>query len=372
MKKYKIFSIILFLLFFISAESKSTQFSNGKTSLSILDINIWSGLNYKGYLKMGEYETDVIREKRYQTLIKQITELNPDIIGVHEANKLPQYAVKLASDIGYEVFFHVGVGGIHLGSIGIPWNLREGDAILVKKRLNPEFIGRKQLSGGYVSNWATFHFSDATQVIGIRVTIHNKPIYVYATHWHASLSSSSEIISKAKELYKNGETSEEEYRSLLSDINEGVKWRISECEKTIEFIQQTAKDNPFILMGDFNAESESQEIKKLLQFDMIDSFHFINKDSLGFTWDPITNLNHKIHYLKNDNLNEELNLYSKIRKYSKNIPKRIDYIFVGPKSFISPDKISIKSSKVVMKKIINGVHASDHYGIFTELEIINL
>lgn len=371
MKLYKVSLIIFLFITSGSVESKSAQYSNSKVSLKVLDINVWSGLDYKGYFKMGEYETDTIREKRYQALITQITTLNPDIIGVHEANKLPQYAVKLASDIGYEVFFHVGVGGIRLGPIGIPWNLREGDAILVKKKLNPEFIGRKQLSGGYVSNWATFHFSDATQVIGIKVTIQDKAIYVYATHWHSSLPNSSKIISKAKELHKIGETSEEEYQKLLSVINDGVKWRISESEKTIEFIQETARDNPFILMGDFNAEIESQEIKNLLQFDMIDAFHLVNPDASGFTWDPTTNLNQKTHYLKAHNLNDEPNLYKKLRKYSKSIPNRIDYIFVGPESYISQGKISIKSSKVVMKEIVNGVHASDHYGVFAELEINN-
>ena len=65
--------------------------------LRILDINVWSGLNYKGYIKMGEYEKANEREERYKALCSQIKQLYPDIIGIHEANKLPDYAKRLAN-----------------------------------------------------------------------------------------------------------------------------------------------------------------------------------------------------------------------------------------------------------------------------------
>jgi hypothetical protein len=158
--------------------------------LRILDINVWSGLDYEGYIKMGEYESSSVREKRYHALLYQIKQLNPDIIGIHEANKLPYYVKRLSNDIGYEAFYHVGVGGVRLGPIGLPWNLREGDAILTKKHLNPQFVGRKQLSGGYVGNWSSFHFSDATQIIAIKIIYQETPIFIFTTHWHASLSDS--------------------------------------------------------------------------------------------------------------------------------------------------------------------------------------
>jgi len=318
---------------------------------------------------MGEYETDIIREKRYKALLTQIKQLDPDIIGIHEANKLPYYAKRLAEARGYDVFYHVGVGGIRLGPIGLPWNLREGDAILIKKYLNPQFVGRKQLSGGYVGNWATFHFADATQVIAVKIAYKNKPIFLFATHWHASLSNSPYILAKAKELYDRGEVSEEEYQNVLKKIKEGIDWRLSESEKTLEFIQKTAKDYPFILMGDFNAESGSQEIKELLQFGMVDVFQISNPDSPGFTWDPKTNLNQKAHYLIDTPSVKDLNLYGKLEIFSRVTPKRIDYIFLGPFFFFNSQRISVKSSKVVMNEIINGVHTSDHYGIFAEIEI---
>jgi endonuclease/exonuclease/phosphatase family metal-dependent hydrolase len=100
---------------------------------------------------------------------------------------------------------------------------------------------------------------------------------------------------------------------------------------------------------------------------MLDSFQSANPGNSGFTWNPATNLNHKIHYLKNNPAETSLSFYEKLERHSRNIPKRIDYIFVGPKFRIKTGKIIVKSSSVVLDEVIDGVHASDHYGVFTEL-----
>ena len=366
-KKY-IFPLLI-LIFAVSIRSGEIPTVTADNCLRILDINVWSGLDYEGYIKMGEYETDLVREKRYQALIAQIRQLDPDIIGLHEANKLPHYAKRLAKDIGYDVFYHVGVGGVRLGPVGLPWNLREGDAILTKHDLNPQFVKRKQLSGGFVGKWATFHFSDATQIIAIRITCRDKPVYLFATHWHASLSGASPILEKAEVMHNAGEITGEEYQNILTQIKEGVAWRLSESKKTIEFIKERAMDHPYILMGDFNAGPESQEIRNLIGFGMVDLFQGSNPDSTGFTWDPGTNLNQKEHYLHESFTEKDINAYTRLECFSRKIPTRIDYIFLGPSSGLAAEKISIQSSKVVMREIIHGVHASDHYGVFAEIQI---
>ncbi|MFQ5641480.1 MAG: hypothetical protein ACE5IR_26180, partial [bacterium] len=334
----------------------------------ILTINVWSGLDYSGYLKMGEYETAAVREQRYQALVTQIKQLDPDLIGIQEANKLPDYAERLAKDTGYEVFFHMGVGGLRLGPVGLPWNLREGDALLAKKILQPQFAGRKKLSGGYVGNWAAFHFSDATQVIAVKIAVRNRPLYIFVTHWHASLLGSPGVLKKARELSDTGEASQRDVESVLEKIAEGVKWRLSESKKTVAFIQETADEHPFILMGDFNAESGSEEITQLLQFGMVDLFHTMNPNVPGFTWDPGTNLNHHQYYLKEEISGKDSDLLSRLKKLHTATPKRIDYIFLGPADLLASWKVSIKSSSVVMDEVINGAHASDHYGVFAEIE----
>lgn len=366
-EKFILFSSILICV--IGLRSEDQKKSPPDHLLRILDINVWSGLNYKGYVKMSEYETDGVREKRYQALLAQIKELDPDIIGIHEANTLPDYANKLAEATGYAPFYHVALGGVRLGPIGLPWNLREGDVILVKKTLNPQFVGRKQLAGGYVGNWMTFHFSDATQIIAVKIIYNEKPIFIFTTHWHASLFNSTHVMEKAKEWLDMGKVSQDDYQKILSRINKDVQLRLSESEKTIEFIHQIAKNDPYVLIGDFNAELVSQEIEKLLHFNMIDVYKVANPDSSGFTWDPRSNLNCRVQYMKDAFPEENLDSYEQLKMYDRAIPKRIDYIFLGPCSFWDSQSIYIKSSQVVMKKIVNGVQASDHYGIYAEIAI---
>lgn len=364
LKKKSVF-LLWGILLMLASGTAQAQTLQGKTLLKVLDINVWSGLDYIGTLTMGTYESAPIREKRYQALVQQIKELDPDVIGVHEANKLPDYARRLAADTGCTAFHHVGVGGVRMGPVGLPWNLREGDAILVKKELKPEFVGRRQLSGGYVGKWVTFHFADATQVIAIKITVNQQPLYVYATHWHASLTDAPAILEKAQELVNNGKAGPEGYQNLQADIKAGADWRMSEAEKTLAFIQETAGKNPVILMGDFNAESSSREIQTLMAKGLTDTFTHINKDAPGFTWDPATNLNQKAHYLNDDPIDNN-DMMATIQALDKTLPSRIDYIFAGPQAFIESGQIAIKSSRVVMQKIIDHVHASDHYGIFTE------
>jgi hypothetical protein len=368
-------AILIFIMLITIILIDASQFSGpdqlmySHDYLRILEINVWSGLNYKGILKMGEYETAATREKRYQALCSQIKKLDPDIIGINEANKLPKYAERLAKDMGYAAFYHIGVGGVRLGAIGLPWNLREGDAILTKKYLNPQYLGRKQLSGGYVGNWATFHFSDATQIIAIKITFQDRPIFIFATHWHSSLSDDSNVLKKAQDLFNSGEITAKDYQTILEKIKEGVDERISESKKTVDFIKEIAGNQLYILMGDFNAESGSQEINDLKKFGMVDVFQISNPDSSGFTWDPRTNLNFKTYYLREHYSEKDSNAYNRFENLSDEIPKRVDYIFLGPSFLLDNNSISLRSSKVVMKEVIHGVHTSDHYGVFAEIQI---
>jgi hypothetical protein len=140
MKMSRTIGLVSALLIFIFAPLGGNC-SERRPSLKLLDINVWSGLDYKGYLNMGEYETPEVREKRFQALV--------------------------------------------------------------------------------------------TQIIAIRITYQNKPVYVFATHWHASLSDSPEILKAAQKHFDSGAVSHEAYHQTLSEIKAGVAWRMSESNQTV-------------------------------------------------------------------------------------------------------------------------------------------
>ena len=328
--------------------------------LKILNLNVWSGLNYRGYLKMDTYESALEHAQRYQALLKQIRNLQPDIIGLHEANKLPGYAHKISRTLGYDAFYHVGLGGIRLGPIGLPYNLREGDLILTKKNLEAKWVGRRKLTGGYAGNFLTFHFSDVTQVIAVRVCYQQRPIYIFVTHWHASPPITPEFLDEIRNLKNQSHSSEKEYQAVLSFIKKADNRRIVESNKTLDFINKTVGPHPFILMGDFNAVFQSSEIQHLISNGLVDTYDLTNPRRPGHTWDPDTNLNHKKYYRRPERYQS---LYQQTMKLYDTTPARIDYILLDARA-----KIKVNSCRLVMNEVIKNVHASDHYGLLAEIE----
>lgn len=318
--------------------------------LKVVTINVWSGLDYIGSFKMGEYESRETREQRYQILINQLKELDPDIIAINEANKLPRYARRIARDMDCDFIQHPGVAGIHLGPIGMPVNLREGDVILAKKYLHLKSPKHEQLSGGYVGRFFTFHFQDATQVIGGKINVGGQDIYIFNTHSHSSKFANRETLETITEQYLSGEISDDDYLSTVTDAINGKKWRMAEMRKLVEFINKTAGQNPVILAGDFNDLADSEPIAILLQNGFTDTYAAVNSDP-GYTWDEFLNRNILTHY--QDKIPDE--------KTARR--DRIDYIFSRGV------ELNINESKVVMNKIENGLHPSDHFGVMTTFKI---
>ena len=68
----------------------STTVSNGE-DLCVVTINVWSGLDYKGALQIGEYQDEEIRASRTRNLVRQLLEVGPDLVAVNEANMLSFY-----------------------------------------------------------------------------------------------------------------------------------------------------------------------------------------------------------------------------------------------------------------------------------------
>lgn len=333
-----------------------------RNTLRVVDINVWSGLDYTGYLVMGEYEDAATRERRYQALVAQLRELDPDIIGVHEANKLPGYIDRLAADLQCDAVFHPGIGGLRAGPIGLPWNLREGDAILAKKDLGLTFAGRRQLSGGYVGRFFTCHFEDATQVVAARIVLARTPVYLFSTHWHSSVLDTAAM----RAWIADSAAGEEERAAVMARVRAGQRWRMGEAQKTLAFIKETAGDALVILMGDFNATETTEEIQTLVDHGFVDTFRRANPHAAGNTWVPRTNRNIQTHYTE-PGMPAGKDLYDRLYWLQDGVPARIDYIFAGPGKGFEDGTISVTSSRVVLDRVVGDVHASDHFGVMTEL-----
>jgi endonuclease/exonuclease/phosphatase family metal-dependent hydrolase len=341
--------ICLALAAALAAVSQSVEAEGA--SLTVLTINVWSGLDYRGSLKMGEYEESAVREQRTQVLLGELRGLSADVVALNEANKLPRYGRRLAQALGYDRVWHVGLGGLRAGPVGIPCNLREGDVLLARPQLAMRRAGRKQLSGGPVGNFFTAHLADATQVVAGRIHVAGTDICLFCTHWHASPFPTDAYLSELERKQHSGELDEKGYRKKVAEAKDGVQWRLAEARKMLAFIERVAGGGPAILLGDFNALADSEEIAVLQQAGFADAFALAGSGE-GITWDEDHNTNIQLQR----------------RTYPDEAPqdprnKRIDYVFVrGP-------GLRVSRAQVALDRPIDGHFPSDHFGVLVQLEV---
>lgn len=322
--------------------------------ISLLTINVWSGLNYKGVLKMGEYQN--APEKRYKLLVSEIRKISPDIIAVQEANPLPDYAVRLAADLGYQVIFHVSLGGIRLGPVGIPINLREGEAILVKNSWKFEEIGIKRLAGfGIVTNWFCFQFSEITQVILIKAFVNGRFFYIYSVHLHSGPFRGEGLDMALKQI--EGGFSKKEIADAKKAMQKDIEMRRREIANLKKFIRKTLPPNAYaVIMGDFNTTQESGELDPLIaNREWVDSYGLKNPGKEGATWDPLENPNFQQG-------GSAANAYTALKNIQEQYPARIDFILLNSAFPLE----RIRESAVVFTPE-DGLSPSDHYGVLTRL-----
>jgi len=374
-------------------------------TLRLVDINVWSGLDYTGTLRMGEYETPERRERRYRALVCQLRALAPDVVAVHEANPLPAYIDRLARDLGYDAVQHVGLGGVRAGPVGLPWNLREGDAILARPELGLRSEGRRQLSGGPVGSFFSFHFADATQVLAASIGVNDARIFLFATHWHASPPDLPRTRALLDSLAGALGAGPDTLQAALEKIEAGAAWRMEEAERTLGFIREVAGEAPVVLMGDFNATTATAEVRRLLDAGFVDAHGAARADPRP-TWDPGRNLNIREHYLRvgagegpsagedpgEDRASAEAgppptadDLLAALDRATRTDRKRIDLVLVRPGEVggatepAAPREpgepappgeratLRVLDARVVLDEVVDGVHASDHFGVLAEL-----
>jgi endonuclease/exonuclease/phosphatase family metal-dependent hydrolase len=264
--------------------------------LRVLTLNIW--------------HREAPWEQRREIIRRGITELNPDIIGLQEVlelrvgGDLQSQAEELLRGLPYRFVFgsaqEVGPG-FHFGNAIASKYPMEGHEVV---RLPGEESG------------------ETRSVVHARVITPFGPVPVFVTHLNWKLHHGSV--------------------------------RIRQIARIVELIDERApiaETFPPILMGDLNAEPESDEIRFLRGFATLEgkSVFFADAWSYGGEGGPGYTFDRKNPYAAR----------------SHEPPRRIDYIFVrGPDGQWRGEPLF---TKLVFTEPSDGVFASDHFGLYTEL-----
>jgi endonuclease/exonuclease/phosphatase family metal-dependent hydrolase len=332
-----------------------------RNELRLMTMNVWSGLDYKGTLSMGEYEPAEVRAKRFRALVAEIRKLSPDVITINEANFLPDYIENLAGEIGYDYIYHVGVSGVRVWRAGLPWNLREGDAILAKKDLRLACVEREQLSGGgFIWNNLSFHTQDATQVLLGKIRVNDDDVYIAATHWHASPPDNARSLELLSLLKKEGNYPDTAFNEAKDTLKSDCLWRRDEAGKMSSFLKKKVPaGKKIIVMGDFNSTAGTPEMRQMLSAGFIDTYAAVSRDE-GYTWDAVKNSNIKKFYV---NAAPKMfdSLYEEFSSKSDGRSSRIDFILLNREFSRDP----VRASSVCCTGYLEGVQPSDHFGVFS-------
>jgi len=333
--------------------------------IKIVDYNVWHGINGKGTLKMGEYETPEARAERYAGLVAGLKGMDPDVIGIQEANRVRPYSKRLARDIGRDAVWKVGNSGIKIFGLGFPVNFSEGLAVFARKGSGLELLASKRLSGGGIQReWFSAHLQEVRYAIAARVRVADRPLVVFNVHTHFGLIPDETTRGKIDGMIARGELTLEHRASLLKEIDEEHRWTENDILALLAFIKETVKkyDHPYIIMGDFNTTLKSEALRKLIaELGLVDPWAIKNPGKPGYTWDPTVNPNtkHDGSPLQADGKTPKSGIDLLEAEFDRTVPRRIDFIFLS--GHFRPELV--KSARLIFNEPVNGRFVSDHIGV---------
>jgi endonuclease/exonuclease/phosphatase family metal-dependent hydrolase len=338
--------------------------------LRVLTVNAWSGLDYEGFASFGEYEPKERRERRFALLVERIKALDPDIIFLQEMNPAARAAGRLAAELGFTAIHQVENGGIKFGPLGIPSNFKEGMAILAKPALRLRLKDVWKLSGpfGLFGDVLTIHFDEAVFALVGKVTVGDTPIYLVNCHLIASAGDDDALFARFRETPEGRGLSEEEYQQVVAATKAKTLRRLGDARKLLAGLATLPPDAPVIIAGDFNADPETPAVQTILGAEgMIDTLAAprANAPALPVTWDAERNENIAWSSRPVNASGEPRPALGLLDAYDCRISRRLDYIVLN-KSFRPED---VAASTIAVDAAEAGVHASDHYGVFAEIDL---
>ncbi len=354
----------VFVLLLVAGVWAATS-DGGCAALKVLTMNVWSGSDYQGLASFGEWEADAVREQRYQNLITELKEKDPDVVFLQEVNPVRRYSRRIATDLDMDQIHQVCIGGIKVFGLGIPRGFQEGNAILAKPELKLSKLDDWKLSGGpgIFSDNFTFHLDQTITALVGQIICDGKPVNLVCVHLVANPEPNAQVEACLDSVAKLESLSAQTYWKLRDQWAKGVRRRENEARVMLKRVATLDPATPLILGGDFNATSGTEEMRRILELGGFLDSSGDNPDYV--TWDGVNNSNTFFSHGSTDargNPNTYAEMVSNL--VDKN-PRRIDYILLNG-TFAASD---VLANQPIFTQPIEGLFTSDHYGVEAEIQM---
>jgi endonuclease/exonuclease/phosphatase family metal-dependent hydrolase len=338
--------------------------------IRVVSYNVWHGIDGNGTLKMGEYESEKTRNVRFRLLASGLKGLNPDLIGIQEANRLPSFAERLAGILGYDAVWKVGNSGVRIFGLGIPVNFCEGIAVLARKGYSVEYLGARRLSGGGIqSDHLSAHLSEVRNAMAARVHIGKKPLLVFNTHTHFCLIMNDETKRKLAGMIEKDRGLKSKKAEIMKELEESHLRTERDIAELLSFVKETTRkyNHPYVILGDFNTTLESKSLRRMIaELGLRDPYAIKNPGREGFTWDTAINSNTKYDGSPfwADGKTPREGSDGLEAGFDRTVSRRIDFIFLS--KHFTPEMI--RSAGLVFAEPVKGQFVSDHFGVEVVLD----
>ena len=333
--------------------------------IKLININAWFGMDGQGWWKIGDYETRQRKDARFRGLVSSLRAMDPDIITIQEANRLPAYAHNIARALGYDAVWRVQNSGIKVLGLGIPYNFTAGYVILAKKDHRLKYITSRRLSGkGFVGNYFSFHFKEMRNAMVAMVEIAGRPILIFNVQTHFSLIWEQKWEKALDDLLAHGKITFRQHKNMKKTLIESHNRTERDIAGMLGFIKEIHKtyDYPYVVTGDFNTTFKSEALKKMVsELELSDPFRIHNPDADGYTWDPRRNTNTAFDgsRFRADGETPRDPLHRLTAKFDASTPRRIDFVFLSPHF----NTEMIEQANLVFDEPVDDLYVSDHFGV---------
>lgn len=361
MKKRALHILIILLL--------ASDCTLGQT-LKVATINIWTGLDYVGSRRIGEYEPPAVREQRTRMLVNELKNIQPDVVAMQEVNPVSSLGPAIADELGYDCIYERANAGVKIGRIGFPTNLNEGLVILARKSLRLEFVDVWDLSGGFglFGNAASLHWSERRLALVGKIRIGTAEMFIANVHISSVVPDDSSTRYVAQQIASSRTQDEHRVRDIVQQCFSDADNRMRSVELMLLQLNGPYAEKPCIVLGDFNAASSQPEIRRLkTEGEFLDAAESAGIES-AVSWDPERNTNIRYSVQQVDANGDSLDPPGLLSAWYDGQPRTIDHILLN-RCWQPTD---VEGAHIVLDKPENGLFVSDHFGVLATLNVARL